>query len=293
MIWPTASKVPSKLVLVFRSGLVALGLVSISGCQSAVDQSAQPAPSGLPTTKADADAAAKADAEKPKCKPDSGMKPIPAGTFTMGSDDGDDKEKPSHQVNVAAFCIDMTEVTTAAYAACVINRKCRPADTGGSYNSGVAERENHPINGVNWYQASIYCKTQGLRLPTEEEWEYAARGTDGRIYPWGNAEPSEQLCWNRKGVSKPNSTCAVNSLPKGDSPFGLADMAGNVWEWTSSGDTSSYAEKRSAQTRVSRGGSWYNTSPSGVRSAFRGGVDPAYRLDDLGFRCADSLFRGP
>jgi formylglycine-generating enzyme required for sulfatase activity len=201
---------------------------------------------------------------------------VPKGKVTLGE---------THATSdVDAFCMDRTEVTTAAYAACVKSGKCTKADTGGSCNAGVAGRENHPINCVNWNQAKAYCEAQGQRLPTEEEWEYAATGGDGRTYPWGNDAPSDQLCWNAEGndLGKGNrrSTCAVGSYPNGNSPFGLSDMSGNVWEWTSSAYNSS--------SRVFRGGCWYFDVPSRVRSAYRRWVIPAGQFDNLGFRCAGS-----
>ena len=191
-------------------------------------------------------------------------------------------------VTVAAYCMDTTEVTTAAYATCVESGKCTAANTGGSCNAGVTERGNRPINCVNWNQATAYCAAQGQRLPTEEEWEYAARGTDGRVYPWGNAEPTGQLCWNGEGNSlgkgNRHSTCAVASFPAGNSPFGLSDMSGNVEEWTSS----AYSATNAA--RVCRGGGWLNDVPSYVRSAYHYRYEPTYQNDYLGFRCAGSFF---
>ena len=204
-----------------------------------------------------------------------GMLPVPPGTFRMGDAFNSSK---AGQVTVAGFCMDTTEVTTAAYAACVKSGKCRVASTGGDCNAGVAGRDNHPINCVDWHDAKSYCRAQGRWLPTEEEWEYAARGTDGRIFPWGNAEPAGQLCW------KSSSTCAVASFPAGNSPFGLSDMSGNVWEWTSS----TYSATNAA--RVGRGGRWLFVDPLFVRSAFRFGNVPSYLRVFLGFRCAGSFF---
>ncbi|MBM4359627.1 MAG: SUMF1/EgtB/PvdO family nonheme iron enzyme [Deltaproteobacteria bacterium] len=237
---------------------------------------AKPAPSGS----AGAAPSAKPDVT-PKCKP--GMVPIAAAKFTMSDDEN--KEK-GERVTVDAFCMDRTEVTVSPYAACVKAGKCKPADTGGGCNAGLGDRENHPINCLDWDQADAYCKAQGERLPTEEEWEYAARGTDGRFYPWGNAPPSNQLCWNGEGNDKGKgnrgSTCAVGSYPKGRSPFGLDDMSGNVWEWTSSFDDSSESY------RVSRGGGWYHAVASLFRSAVRGSYAASIRLVNLGLRCAGS-----
>ncbi len=272
----TSSKREKGSSTAWRNGLVIAG-VAVVGVLGVVYSNGVTDPS--------VDAKAVADAD-PKCKPGSGMKPIPAGTFTMGDAESTDK---AGQVTVAAFCMDTTEVTTTAYVTCVKTGKCRAATTSGSCNVGVAEPGNHPINCVNWNQATAYCAAQGQRLPTEEEWEYAARGTDGRVYPWGNAEPAGQLCWNGEGNSlgkgNRNSTCAVASFPAGNSPFGLSDMSGNVWEWTSSAFSATNAG------RVNRGGSWFNDDPSLVRSAYRTGRLPSNQyVAALGFRCAGSLF---
>jgi len=242
-----------------------------------------PAPS--PTTSAASSAAPNVPpVAKHKCM--SGMVPIPAGTFTMGDDEN--KEKAG-QVTVAAFCMDRTEVTAAAYEACVTAGTCTATYTG-PYNGhdefcneGAAGRKNHPINCIDLDQAEAYCRAKGRRLPTEEEWEYAARGTDGRLYPWGNKAPSNQLCWNGEGNSKGKgnrkSTCAVGSHAKGRSPFGLEDMAGNSAEWTSSSDGSA----------VPRGGSWGFDEPASVRAAHRGWYFAAADNLVMGFRCAASV----
>ena len=216
--------------------------------------------------------------------PPAGMVNIPAGTFTMGDDQNTEK---AGMVTVSAFFMDVTEVTTEAYAACVLNNKCTATAAGmygGAYvscNAGIAGRENHPINCVDWNQATAYCAAQGLRLPTEEEWEYAARGTDGRLFPWGNTAPTNQLCWdgagNDLGEGNRKNTCAVSSYSSGNSPFGLADMSGNVWEFTLSPD---------ASFSVNRGGSWNYPIPSFVRSAYRSLLDLSVRSSVLGFRCA-------
>ncbi len=221
---------------------------------------------------------------------------IPGGTFTMGSSDGRANEKPPHRVTVAAFEMDRTEVTVAAYSACVKAGMCSARtsvfgkwydDNGGTEqfngfcNFTKADKAQHPMNCVDWNDAATFCGWAGKRLPTEEQWEYAARGTDGRVYPWGNQAPSAQLCWNRD-----TGTCAVGSLPSGASPFGLLDMAGNVWEWTSSGYSTGYRASRAPHVFVSRGGGWDSASPSGVRAANRGGGDPTIREFFLGFRCS-------
>ena len=217
----------------------------------------------------------------------SDMGAIPGSTFQMGSNDGGDNEKPVHSVSVRPFCMDRTEVTVAAYRSC---GSCSAPNTTQHCNWGQSGRDNHPINCVDWNQATSYCSAVGKRLPTEEEWEYAARGTSGRNYPWGNEAPANQLCWNGEGndLGKFNrqSTCPVGSYPAGRSPFGLEDMAGNVWEWTSSGYSDNYNATRQNTARVVRGGSWNYDYPTDVRGAYRVRVEVGRRSGDLGFRCA-------
>jgi formylglycine-generating enzyme required for sulfatase activity len=255
----------------------------------------------------------------PSCP--SGMVEIPSGSYLMGADDGDADEKPVHRVTVAQFCMDRTEVTVAMYAECVGRSLCPPAPTTADWpgidddarefdsqfcNGGRSDRGDHPINCVDWNQADIYCRAVGKRLPTEEEWEYAARGTDGRTYPWGNAAPSGSLLnslgpecvtmGERLGRSgwKPmygdsdgwESTAPVGGYSAGASPFGVLDMAGNVWEWTSSGYSQDYHSERSDEKHVIRGGAWGFGDPSFVRTTNRGKSPPVYRGADLGFRCA-------
>ena len=209
---------------------------------------------------------------------------IPAGTFQMGSPEGEgeENEHPQHPVTVKSFCMENTEVTVDAYEACVSAGTCtavRGRDQ--SCNTGKQGRGNHPVNCVDWDQSDAYCKWSGGRLPTEEEWEYAARGTDGRKYPWGDGAPAQQLCWTRY-----DSTCAVASFASGASPFGVMDMAGNVAEWTAS-VYCDYSGTNCADTsRVSRGGSWGNKDGSWVRAALRDRNGITFRNDRLGFRCA-------
>jgi formylglycine-generating enzyme required for sulfatase activity len=206
---------------------------------------------------------------------------IPASTFVMGSSDGDPDEKPPHRVTVSAFEMDKTEVTVAAYEACVRADVCAAAGTSDYCNYGNASKSNHPINCVSKMDAETYCGWVGKRLPTEEEWEYAARGTDGRTYPWGNQPPEGRLCWNRS-----DGTCPVGSFASWSSPFGLLDMAGNVWECTSSGYSSDYQPNRKTGTSVNRGGGWSSDNPSYVRAANRDWDGPGDRSYALGFRCA-------
>jgi formylglycine-generating enzyme required for sulfatase activity len=210
---------------------------------------------------------------------------IPGGTFDMGSNEGGDDEKPVHAVRLAPFSIDRTEVTVAAYAVCVGAGRCTTADHGrkDACNAGKSDRRDHPINCVDWSQAAAYCAYAGKRLPTEEEWEYVARGPEGRIYPWGDAEPSSQLCWSRDAGQ---GTCAVGSHPSGASPFGVLDMAGDALEWTKSPYCSYSGGDCAESFRVVRGGSWGVLAAMAVRGGVRGKLAPSYRSHYLGFRCA-------
>ena len=221
----------------------------------------------------------------PAALPSDGVVHIPGGTFLIGSPNGEGEldEHPQHQVSVAAFELDVTEVTVAAYSACVSAGQCSAAATDQeACNYGKSDKANHPINCVDWRQAATYCNAQGQRLPTEEEWEYAARaGHEGRTYSWGSAEPAFQLCWS--GVSKREGTCSVGSFAKG--AFGLADMTGNVWEWTSSA-YSPYRRSPAKNTRVYRDGGWRNARPSDFRAAARDPLAPSEHFPVLGFRCA-------
>ncbi len=232
----------------------------------------------------------------PDCSPQlcpSGMAAIPADTYMMGSIDpeGQLNERPVHTVNVGAFCMDVTEVTVDAYTACVTSGACTPAAVTQYCNWGQAGRGNDPINCVDFDQASAYCTWAGKRLPDEEEWEYAARGTDGRKYPWGPTPvPLTQLCWSglvARAVPGPaGGTCPAGSYPAGRSPFGLDDMAGNVWEWINSGYSVDYTSPRNNASRIVRGGSWIQNVASAVRGAIRVEIPPATRADGVGFRCA-------
>lgn len=223
----------------------------------------------------------------------SGMSLIPSGAFSMGSTTGDPDERPVRRVELAAFCIDVTEVTTASYASCPPTA-CSAPSLGASYNWGMAGRESHPINGVDWAQAMAFCRWRsGATLPTEAQWEYAARGVDSRVFPWGDTMPASQLCWSGSGTVR-TGTCAIGSFPAGASPFGVLDMAGNVPEWTAdwyAGYPSDGGTERnpsgpaSGTSRVFRGGYWHSSFPSPVRAASRNSIDPAYR-DYVGFRCA-------
>jgi len=150
---------------------------------------------------------------------------IPAGSFTMGADDVNDGEDPSHTVNVSGFWMMQTEVTKEQYRRCIESGPCTEPRDDWIYET---ELNHHPVVGVTWHQASTYTEWIDGRLPTEAEWEYACRGPDGRTYPWGNEEPSD----NRLNYfGNVGFTTEVGSYPAGTN--GLYDMAGNAWEWTS------------------------------------------------------------
>jgi formylglycine-generating enzyme required for sulfatase activity len=220
---------------------------------------------------------------------------IPAGSFLMGdANTASLNAQPPHMVTLSAYCMDPTEVTVAAYRGCTSCTAPTAGTTNNYGNWGVTGRDNHPVNYVDWNQARAYCQSRGGDLPTEAQWEYAARGPDGRIYPWGNAVPASQLCWSGDVPSR-TSTCPVQSYPSGNSPFGLFDMAGNVFEWTRdffAGYTPTAVSDPTGPTsgtnRVLRGGSWFDSSASAsyVRAAFRVVFTPTIRSNGVGFRCA-------
>jgi formylglycine-generating enzyme required for sulfatase activity len=221
---------------------------------------------------------------------DGPMVSIAGATFSMGSLDGDPDEQPITEVKVAPFLLDRFEVTTSAYARCVTAGKCTPPETGMYCNWGKPGREEHPINCLDWSQAVAYCTFAGKRLPTEEEWELGARGTDGRMVPWKDGPPAAQLCWNGEGndLGKGNrqGTCRVGSYPAGAAPSGALDMLGNVWEWTSSPYCPYGKAGCGSDAHVIRGGSWSNVDPAYVRAADRAKEGPKSRPDNVGIRCA-------
>ncbi len=221
---------------------------------------------------------------------------VPDGEFTMGSNDSDRSDfnqrdnvplnandaRPQHKQTTRAFFIDVTEVTNAQYAKfCAATGVPTPPHwTGGKF----AEREaDYPVHHVNWYEASGYAKWAGKRLPTEAEWEKAARGTDGRRFPWGND-------WDGGKLSNGNGPGAVAKYPKGASPYGALDMAGNVAEWTSSwfdgyGKSPTTQPDFGTTLKVVRGGAWISGESLG-QTWYRGVARPQTRIEWIGFRCA-------
>ncbi|MGC1379337.1 MAG: bifunctional serine/threonine-protein kinase/formylglycine-generating enzyme family protein [Anaerolineales bacterium] len=217
---------------------------------------------------------------------------VPAGTFTMGSNNDKADEKPAHTVYLDAFWIDKTEVTNAMYTRCVQAGGCDlPHNILNYLNSLYAD---HPVGYIAWKDAQNYCVWAGRRLPSEAEWEKAARGADGRIYPWGNQPSDHSVTVLNYYYSHINGTTAVGKYPNGASPYGALDMAGNVWEWVADWYDSIYYQRSPASNptgpssgmeRVLRGGSWYNDDAS-VRAAIRRNLPPESALGSNGFRCA-------
>lgn len=215
---------------------------------------------------------------------------VPAGEFLMGSlaGEGDENdEAPQHTVALAAFWIDRTEVTNTMFAACVEAGACRDV---AHPRPDRAEHPDFPAQGVPWTQAAAYCEWAGRRLPTEAEWEKAARGTDGRLYPWGDAEPDGSRVNFDKQIG---DVANVGSFPAGASPYGALDMAGNVYEWVSDWYGAEYyaaspnenpAGPEAGMQRVLRGGNW-NSLADNLRTANRFWAFPG-RNDFDGFRCA-------
>ena len=282
------------------------------GEQKVVQVKLQPAPTA-PAPPPAAQPTARPAAPKPASCP-AGMVRVPAGTFQMGNPEGVGLVDgyPQHAVTLSGYCIDKTEVTVKAYRACVAAKGCSATDLKVDLHCNREDRPDHPINCVDWNQATAYCKWADKRLPTEAEWEYAARGADGRAYPWGNEAPSakrlnacgsecaalrkrEQRRWSAMYEAGDGweTTAPVSSFPDGKSPFGALDMAGNVWEWT--GDwidhypAEAVTDPQGAKTgtqRVFRGGSWGNNRARDVRAVERAWDAPANAGDGIGFRCA-------
>ncbi|MEW5719798.1 MAG: SUMF1/EgtB/PvdO family nonheme iron enzyme [Chloroflexota bacterium] len=221
---------------------------------------------------------------------------VPAGEFSMGSNDYDD-EKPPHTVYLDAFWMDKYEVTNALYKKCVDAGKCTAPSLKTSYTRdsyyGNAQYDNYPVIFVSWDDADKFCAWAGKRLPTEAEWEKVARGTDGRVYPWGSTFDKNLLNSFEGGKG---DTTAVGSYPGGASPYGALDMAGNAWEWVadwyssniySSSPRNNPTGPSSGQYRVLRGGSWFSDAAcarAASRSYYR--YSPDLRADYWGFRCA-------
>jgi formylglycine-generating enzyme required for sulfatase activity len=248
---------------------------------------------------------------------------VPAGPFLRGAKEDtsgrrNDSRKPQRSIYLDAFYIDRHEVTVAQYRRCVGRKRCsytvRPPvnntaprshvihPSHGACNWGLAGREKHPINCVDWFQAQAYCGWVGKRLPTEAEWEKAARGTDGRKFPWGNAPPTCQRVAIQgegcgEGLKWPATSPVGTRSPAGDSPYGVQDMSGNVGEWTADWFANKYSSSaqqnprgpKTGTKRTTRGGSWVYVSWDHLRATHRARSHPRSCGGRLGFRCAKSI----
>jgi formylglycine-generating enzyme required for sulfatase activity len=221
---------------------------------------------------------------------------VPAGTFTMGSDSGYSDEQPVHPVYLDEYYVDKYEVTNRQYKRfCGATGRGYPPDPGfPGMSDYFTAYPSYPVVDVSWNDAQAYCTWAGKALPTEAEWEKAARGTDARKYPWGNAEPNGTRCNIHANNDGYDYTSPVGNYPDGVSPYGCMDMAGNVWEWCNDWYASDYyggspgsnpQGPSSGSYRVFRGGSWYYGAWY-LRCSNRLRVVPSYRNDYLGFRCA-------
>ena len=218
--------------------------------------------------------------------PPGGMAYIPGGEFQMGSDEGDSFSKPAHMVSVKPFFIDVTEVTNEAYSE-FVKATDHAAPLTWANGKPPVGKEKFPVTGVSWYDALEFAAWSGKRLPTEAEWEFAARGGDNRTYPWGDL-------WSA-GSANVASKDGIRAVGGGlASPFGVYDMAGNVWEWTSS-DAKSYGSGKQIpwsrlRLKVIRGGNWLSDSRT-ASSTFRGfyGATGEKEYNSTGFRCAKDL----
>ncbi len=234
-----------------------------------------------------------------------GMIRVPAGPFTMGSDQEDTEgktaefgmvkplyqdEHPSHTVMLPTYFIDRLEITIEQYAKFIAATSARPP---GDWKKGKppAGRDNYPASGMNWYDADRYCAWVGKQLPTEAEWEKAARGPNAFVFPWGNEFDPKKANTGGSGL---NDLAPVGSFPQGRSPYGVEDMAGNVWEWTADWyqpyPGSRYQSDAFGQkTKVLRGGSWGGAGHYALsyfyRTSHRLNSEPEFGFPDAGFRC--------
>lgn len=228
---------------------------------------------------------------------------VPASEFTMGSDKGDDDESPAHRVYLDTFYLDKFEVTNGRFARFVDAIQSEPP-WGFSDKDTPVTHADRPVRWVSWMDAMGYCLWAGKRLPTEAEWEKAARGTDGRIYPWGNEPPTpaHAVFGLKEGGS--DTVSPIGNRDKGRSLYGAHDLAGNLYEWV----TDWYAEDYYANfakspainprgpsegtAKVQRGGSYIN-NPYRLRSSFRTKGDPTEQDSNVGFRCAQEVPKLP
>ncbi len=233
---------------------------------------------------------------------------VPAGTFPMGvphgDRDGGRDEYPRHDVALDAFAIDKFEVTNGHYLAFVKTtghrlpqNPTRPTRTLWQGNTVPDTLMTRPVINVDWGDAEAYCTWAGKRLPTEAEWEKAAKGTTDQRFPWGSVEPTvRHLNFNQQWIGE-KTLMPVGSYALGQSPFGAYDMAGNVWEWVADWYDARYYEKSPVKNptgpatgnkKIIRGAGWQNETPT-VRIFTRVDSDPNIRNESTGFRCAMTL----
>jgi formylglycine-generating enzyme required for sulfatase activity len=227
---------------------------------------------------------------------DAPMADIPAGDFMMGSDGSQalEDERPSHRIWLNAFSIDVYEVTTLQYASFLAaGQRAAPWQW---ETVDLGQHGDRPVIGVSWHDAEAFCHWKGKRLPTEAEWEKAARGTDGRLYPWGNQTPTQDVANFALGArfSYNQVLLPVHSHEKGNSPYGLYHMAGNAYEWVQDWYGTNYYEvsldrnpqgPTQGQFKVLRGGSWSDL-PKYLLTYGRFKLLPDTKNSYTGFRCA-------
>ncbi len=250
-----------------------------------------PTPTPLPTVEEEEVEEGEVEEEEKKPAVTDIMIEIPAGPFVMGNDAGRDDEAPAHEADLLVFEIDKFAVTNADFAIFVeatgYETDAEKEGLSRFWRDAAEGKETHPVVYVSWNDAKAYCEWCEKRLPAEAEWEKAARGTDGRLYPWGNEYDASKLNGKDSGI---RGTTAVGSYASGTSAYGVEDMAGNVWEWTadwyeaypgSSYRSPYYGE----QYKVLRGGGWFETDVF-VRATVRNATSATAANDDIGFRCA-------
>jgi eukaryotic-like serine/threonine-protein kinase len=312
-------------------GLGGAGLLVLRGKHSDSETKANSSPDALPGA-APASSAAAAVTTPPAATCPAEMVQIPAGQFFMGSDlkDAPDNEKPTHNVSVDSLCMDLYEVSAKKYKACSDVGKCRRAPTEVDWpkispserqtysplcTGSDPEKLDHPITCLTWAMADNYCKANGGRLPSEAEWEFATRGPDGRVYPWGDDPPTAEhlnacdaqcLAWGKahkvdlKALAKGDdgfaTTAPVGKFPAGRSRFGPYDVVGNVWEWVADwyGEYQADAVQNplgppSGERKVIRGGAWNAGVETWLHPSFRYAQVPNAQSYGIGFRCVKSL----
>lgn len=328
-------------------GLVIAGLIGVAvlgggaaGAYFFISQKASPSVADANTTSAPAPIASASAAATASTTCPEGMSYIPGGPFFMGSDAPDLKlANPAHKVRVSPYCMDIHEVTAGDYKKCSDSGECKRAPSAPDFpkkesatedqhkkvleaygefcNFDKPDRDKHPMNCVTWPLADAYCKVQKKRLPTEAEWEFAARGSDGREYPWGNDEGRDKWHMNaggpefaewekKKGFEPAPSmyetgdgfvgTAPVGSFPKGRTQFGLDDMVGNVYEWTSDWFTTYAPDEVTDPTgapdgdkKAIRGGAFNGGFPQWLKPAFRYHMLATSSSHGIGFRCVKPM----